>query len=187
MCFTYALQYYDKALLSQAAIFGLRDDLGLEDGLRYSWVSLIFYFGYMAGCYPVCHLDRPLAPALNFIDILANADILCPCRLSDHLLPMGRGSPLHSSMHKLRRNPRQPLHVGCHRERRLPRLHALHRNVVHPLRTSSPLLAMVLLQRRFEHCLPSHQLWPRPHQGADPCIPGNTCTSSPASQPSSGL
>jgi hypothetical protein len=59
--------------------------------------------------------------------------------------------------------------------------------VVHPLRTSSPLLAMVLLQRRFEHCLPSHQLWPRPHQGADPCIPGNTCTSSPASQPSSGL
>ncbi|KAE8419008.1 hypothetical protein BDV36DRAFT_294657 [Aspergillus pseudocaelatus] len=26
MCFTYALQYYDKALLSQAAIFGLRDD-----------------------------------------------------------------------------------------------------------------------------------------------------------------
>lgn len=53
MCFTYGLQYYDKALLSQAAVFGLRDDLGLQDGLRYSWVSLIFYFGYMAGCYPV--------------------------------------------------------------------------------------------------------------------------------------
>lgn len=53
MCFTYALQYYDKALLSQAAIFGLREDLGLEDGLKYSWVSLIFYFGYIAGCYPV--------------------------------------------------------------------------------------------------------------------------------------
>lgn len=53
MCFTYALQYYDKALLSQAAIFGLRDDLDLQSGLRYSWVSLIFYFGYMGGCYPV--------------------------------------------------------------------------------------------------------------------------------------
>ncbi|KAL3429079.1 major facilitator superfamily domain-containing protein [Aspergillus tetrazonus] len=51
MCFTYALQYYDKALLSQAAIFGLRTDLGIEDGLKYSWVSLIFYFGYIAGCY----------------------------------------------------------------------------------------------------------------------------------------
>ncbi|CAG7919196.1 unnamed protein product [Penicillium olsonii] len=62
MCFTYALQYYDKALLSQAAIFGLREDLGLQDGLKYSWVSLIFYFGYIAGCHPVClpiFLSRP--------------------------------------------------------------------------------------------------------------------------------
>jgi MFS family permease len=58
MCFTYALQYYDKALLSQAAIFGLRDDLGIQDGLKYSWISLIFYFGYIAGCYPV----RPTNP-----------------------------------------------------------------------------------------------------------------------------
>ncbi|KAL3477419.1 putative MFS transporter [Aspergillus californicus] len=58
MCFTYALQYYDKALLSQAAIFGLRDDLGIQDGLKYSWVSLIFYFGYVAGCYPVSWLSQ---------------------------------------------------------------------------------------------------------------------------------
>ncbi|GAM43494.1 hypothetical protein TCE0_050r18352 [Talaromyces pinophilus] len=53
MCFTYALQYYDKALLSQAAIFGLRKDLNLENGLRLSWVSIIFYFGYVLGCYPL--------------------------------------------------------------------------------------------------------------------------------------
>ena len=55
MCFTYSLQYYDKALLSQAAIFGLRKDLDLETGLRFSWVSLIFYFGYIIGCYPVSY------------------------------------------------------------------------------------------------------------------------------------
>ncbi|KAI9042843.1 major facilitator superfamily domain-containing protein [Aspergillus affinis] len=36
MCFTYALQYYDKAVLSQVAIFGLREDLEIEDGLKYS-------------------------------------------------------------------------------------------------------------------------------------------------------
>ncbi|RGP70108.1 allantoate permease [Fusarium sporotrichioides] len=53
LCFTYALQYYDKAILSQAAIFGLREDLHLTEGLKYSWVSLIFYFGYMAGTYPI--------------------------------------------------------------------------------------------------------------------------------------
>ena len=55
MCFTYALQYYDKALLSQAAIFGMRDELDLRDHpLRYSNVSMIFYVGYIVGCYPVC-------------------------------------------------------------------------------------------------------------------------------------
>ncbi|RAH75415.1 putative MFS transporter [Aspergillus aculeatinus CBS 121060] len=54
MCTTYALQYYDKALLSQAAIFGLRKDLGLDDGLKYAWVSLIFYFGYIARLLSVC-------------------------------------------------------------------------------------------------------------------------------------
>ncbi|EIT79204.1 permease of the major facilitator [Aspergillus oryzae 100-8] len=41
MCFTYALQYYDKALLSQAAIFGLREDLDLQSGLRYSWITWV--------------------------------------------------------------------------------------------------------------------------------------------------
>ena len=58
LCFTYALQFYDKALLSQAAIFGLRKDLGMEDGLKYSWASLIFYFGYIAGTYPVSLLAQ---------------------------------------------------------------------------------------------------------------------------------
>ncbi|KAL3454855.1 major facilitator superfamily domain-containing protein [Aspergillus insuetus] len=72
MCFTYALQYYDKALLSQAAIFGLRDDLGIQDGLKYSWVSLIFYFGYIAGCYPISWLSqkfsiRRVCPIICFL------------------------------------------------------------------------------------------------------------------------
>ncbi|KAF3283852.1 hypothetical protein TWF970_001023 [Orbilia oligospora] len=58
LCFTYALQFYDKALLSQAAIFGLRKDLHLESGLRYSWASLIFYFGYIVGTYPISLLAQ---------------------------------------------------------------------------------------------------------------------------------
>ncbi|KAI9149877.1 Thiamine pathway transporter THI73 [Paramyrothecium foliicola] len=58
LCFTYALQFHDKALLSQAAIFGLREDLGLKDGLKYSWASLIFYFGYIAGTYPLSLLAQ---------------------------------------------------------------------------------------------------------------------------------
>ncbi|KAJ4226413.1 hypothetical protein NW759_005000 [Fusarium solani] len=62
LCITYALQYYDKAVISQAAIFGLRSDLGLESGLRYSWVMLIFFFGHMVGMYPCSLLAQRFRP-----------------------------------------------------------------------------------------------------------------------------
>ncbi|CAI4219790.1 unnamed protein product [Parascedosporium putredinis] len=62
LCFTYAIQYYDKAVISQAAIFGLRDDLDLQSGLRYSWVGLVFYFGHMVGMYPCSILAQRFRP-----------------------------------------------------------------------------------------------------------------------------
>lgn len=48
---TYGLQYYDKAMLSQAAIFGLRTDLELT-GNRYSFSASIFYLGFIVGATP---------------------------------------------------------------------------------------------------------------------------------------
>ncbi|CAI4212648.1 unnamed protein product [Parascedosporium putredinis] len=53
LCMTYGLQYYDKAMLSQAALFGLREDLGLLIGDRYSWSASIFYLGFILGAYPI--------------------------------------------------------------------------------------------------------------------------------------
>lgn len=44
-------QYWDKGLLGQAAVFGLRTDLGLTQGKSFSWVSVIFYFGHIVGMY----------------------------------------------------------------------------------------------------------------------------------------
>jgi MFS family permease len=49
---TYGLQYYDKAMLSQAALFGLRTDLKLNVGNRYSFSASIFYLGFIVGSYP---------------------------------------------------------------------------------------------------------------------------------------
>ncbi|KAI1861478.1 hypothetical protein JX265_009445 [Neoarthrinium moseri] len=49
---TYGLQYYDKAMLSQAALFGLIEDLHLNTGIRYSFSSAIFYLGFICGAYP---------------------------------------------------------------------------------------------------------------------------------------
>lgn len=51
LCITYGLQYYDKAMLSQAALFGLRTDLGLT-GDRYAFSASIFYLGFIIGSYP---------------------------------------------------------------------------------------------------------------------------------------
>ncbi|CAK7209656.1 hypothetical protein SCUCBS95973_000514 [Sporothrix curviconia] len=60
LCFTYLLQYYDKAMLSQAALFGYRTDLGLETGNRYSMTAAIFYLGFIVGAYPTMALAQRL-------------------------------------------------------------------------------------------------------------------------------
>ncbi|KAH8647659.1 MFS allantoate transporter [Xylariales sp. PMI_506] len=44
---TYFVTYIDKSTLSYAALFGLQADVGLV-GTQYSWLSSIFYFGYIA-------------------------------------------------------------------------------------------------------------------------------------------
>lgn len=90
LCFTYALQYYDKALLSQAAIFGMRADLDMMDGLRYSWASLIFYFGYMAGTYPISLLAQrfPTRWVITTICLLWGVVVLATpaCKTFEHFL-----------------------------------------------------------------------------------------------------
>ncbi|KAI6909783.1 hypothetical protein KC334_g3826, partial [Hortaea werneckii] len=43
----YFFYYVDKTTLSYAAIYGVKEDLNLE-GDDYSWLSSIFYFGWLA-------------------------------------------------------------------------------------------------------------------------------------------
>ncbi|KAJ4416565.1 hypothetical protein N0V82_006687 [Gnomoniopsis sp. IMI 355080] len=43
---TYGFNFMDKTILSSASVFGLRDDTHLV-GQQYSWVSSVFYFGYL--------------------------------------------------------------------------------------------------------------------------------------------
>lgn len=58
LCMTYFLQYYDKAMLGQAALFGLTSELKLEVGNRYSFSAAIFYLGFIAGSYPAILLAQ---------------------------------------------------------------------------------------------------------------------------------
>jgi hypothetical protein len=61
MFFSYGLQFVDKAILGSAAQFGILQDLDLTtivhiNGkeatslIKYSYCSLIFYWGFLAGC-----------------------------------------------------------------------------------------------------------------------------------------
>ncbi|ROW09299.1 hypothetical protein VPNG_05880 [Cytospora leucostoma] len=59
---TYGLNFMDKTILSSASVFGLRDDTNLK-GQDYSWVSAIFYFGYLAWSYPTTLLIARLPVA----------------------------------------------------------------------------------------------------------------------------
>ncbi|KAL4795797.1 major facilitator superfamily domain-containing protein [Aspergillus venezuelensis] len=66
MVIGYGLVYYDKAILGSAALFGMTADLELSvtdtsvnppvtDTSRLSWATSIFYFGQLAGSYPMTY------------------------------------------------------------------------------------------------------------------------------------
>ncbi|KAB2570636.1 Allantoate permease [Lasiodiplodia theobromae] len=67
MVLGYGLVYYDKAILGSAALFGMTSDLHLSvvnnsttppttDTSRLSWATSIFYFGQLAGSYPMTYM-----------------------------------------------------------------------------------------------------------------------------------
>ncbi|WVQ63084.1 uncharacterized protein L199_001235 [Kwoniella botswanensis] len=71
MCFLVGVNYIDKAALAWAVLFDLKKDLGLV-GNQYSWVSSMFYFGYLAGQIPAfyCTARLPLAKVISVTCIL---------------------------------------------------------------------------------------------------------------------
>ncbi|KAK7217741.1 hypothetical protein V2G26_005744 [Clonostachys chloroleuca] len=76
---TYGLQYYDKAMLSQAALFGLRTDLELTVGERYSFSASIFYLGFIVGATPAILLAQrfPIERVCSGIVFIWGACVMC--------------------------------------------------------------------------------------------------------------
>lgn len=66
LCITYALQFIDKTSLGYSSVYGIIADNKLV-GQDYSWVSSIFYFGYLLAEYPgIAILQRfPVAKFLG--------------------------------------------------------------------------------------------------------------------------
>ncbi|QPG75851.1 hypothetical protein FOA43_003234 [Brettanomyces nanus] len=55
LCTLYGINYVDKAALGWAVLLNFKEDLNLV-GDDYSWVSAIFYFGYLGAQYPASYL-----------------------------------------------------------------------------------------------------------------------------------
>ncbi|KAH8884898.1 MFS transporter [Thozetella sp. PMI_491] len=64
---TYMLQYLDKSSINFASVYGLQKGTGLV-GQQYSWLSSIFYFGYLFAQYPAGFLLQRY-PVGKFIGI----------------------------------------------------------------------------------------------------------------------
>ncbi|KAF2647125.1 allantoate permease [Lophiostoma macrostomum CBS 122681] len=76
---TYGLQYYDKAMLGQAALFGLRTELHLLVGNRYSMAAAIFYLGFIVGAYPLMMLVQkyPIERVASILVAVWGACLIC--------------------------------------------------------------------------------------------------------------
>ncbi|KAL3431038.1 major facilitator superfamily domain-containing protein [Aspergillus tetrazonus] len=59
LCWVYMVQFADKTALNYASLMGLQTDTKLV-GNQYSWVSSIFYAGYLAWEFPTTYLFRRL-------------------------------------------------------------------------------------------------------------------------------
>lgn len=74
----YAFFYIDKTTLSYAAIFGIREDLAIH-GQQYSWLSSIFYFGFLIWALPTNFLMQrfPIGKYLGFNIFMWGALLMC--------------------------------------------------------------------------------------------------------------
>ncbi|CDK26274.1 unnamed protein product [Kuraishia capsulata CBS 1993] len=78
ICTLYGINYVDKAALGWAVLFTFKADLGLK-GTDYSWVSSIFYFGYLGAQYPASYLLQryPVGKVICAATFLWSIIMLC--------------------------------------------------------------------------------------------------------------
>lgn len=162
---TYGLQYYDKAMLSQAALFGLRDDLKLTGGNRYSFSSSIFYLGFIVGSYPAILMSQrwPIERVAAGIVAVWGVCLMCSAACTSW---QGDDATLVLQTFLLTfcRILRSAVLPRISRIRNFSNVHADCRRLVQKARASSSDGCLVFRHRICVHDLPSDQLWPRAYQ-----------------------
>ncbi|KAL1409432.1 Allantoate permease [Vanrija albida] len=85
LCLVYGLQYLDKTGLSYASIMGIIPDTKMTLA-NYSWLGTIFYFGFLAGEYPLTYaLQRwPIAKVTGLTIIIWGVVLGCMAACKDY-------------------------------------------------------------------------------------------------------
>ncbi|KAJ5980089.1 hypothetical protein N7481_007387 [Penicillium waksmanii] len=78
LAFTYMIQFLDKSCISYAALWGMKTDAHLVND-QYSWLTTIFYLGYMVGEFPINLLFQKfdIARTCGIFIILWGTVLLC--------------------------------------------------------------------------------------------------------------
>ncbi|EGV64795.1 hypothetical protein PSN45_005147 [Yamadazyma tenuis] len=82
----YLIQFADKTSLSYASLMGIRIDTHTDVGQRYSWVSSIFYAGYIFFEFPTTYFltKLPIGKFLTFNILAWGIVITCSCAASNY-------------------------------------------------------------------------------------------------------
>ncbi|KAB8292923.1 hypothetical protein EYC80_007288 [Monilinia laxa] len=86
----YGLVYYDKAILGSAVLFGMTTDLSLSitntnvtphitDTSRLSWATSLFYFGMLAGLYPMTFILQRFNMGRIIGSVVCLWALICMC------------------------------------------------------------------------------------------------------------
>lgn len=78
LCITYALQSIDRTTLSYAAVFGVREDLGLTSS-EFSWAGALLYVGYLFWEFPTNLMLQklPISRVMAATVVLWGAVLMC--------------------------------------------------------------------------------------------------------------
>jgi MFS family permease len=83
----YCIQFADKVSLSYAALMGIREDTNLDSkSQQYSWVSSIFYAGYIFFEFPTSYFlaKLPIAKYLSFNIVAWGIILTCTCAAKNY-------------------------------------------------------------------------------------------------------
>ncbi|KLT44627.1 MFS general substrate transporter [Cutaneotrichosporon oleaginosum] len=85
ICLVYAMNFLDKTALTYASVMGLFKDTKIT-GDQFSWVASIYYFGYLAGTFPMVYgLQRlPLAKFTSFNIIVWGISVGCTAAVNNY-------------------------------------------------------------------------------------------------------